>query len=110
MAGAVLGSVCYQSADAAIDAFYSGSAPSLTSGATSYLTEFVKESGVWLVKNWSINSSGTHTLVYSTAAVVPTFPECDPAESFLDGVSVGWGIAAALVAVGCFKLMQRAAS
>ena len=38
-----------------------------------------------------------------------SFPVCDPAESFLDGVSVGWGFGAALIAVACLRLMAKGA-
>ncbi|MFY9327489.1 MAG: hypothetical protein WAO76_05640 [Georgfuchsia sp.] len=108
--GAFLDGRCYASPDEAVDAYYSGSAPALTSGSTSYLTEFFKESGVWRAKSWSIASNGNATLRYNVVAPIPTFQACDPAEAFLDGVSVGWGIAAAIVIAACILQMKRGAA
>lgn len=110
MTGAVLGTRCFASADDAADAYFSGAAPSLVAGSTSYLNQFVKVSGVWNLKQYSIDSGGTSTLVYTAVAAVPAFPSCDESAPFLDGMSIGWAISAALVAVACFKLMQKAAS
>lgn len=108
-AGAILEDQCFASQGAALDAYYSGMAPVFSAGTTSYLSVFEKDAGVWREKSWSIDSAGVHTLRYNVAAQVPTFPECDPAEKFLDGVVIGWGIAAAMVAAACYKMMERAA-
>ena len=105
--GAVFEGRCYPSPDAAVDAYYSGAAPALSSGTTSYLTEFVKQSGDWHAKSWSIDSTGTHTLRYDVLAQVPTFQACDPAESFADGVTIGWGIGAAMVCAAAIKFMEK---
>lgn len=43
------------------------------------------------------------------AAVLPSLPPCDYTEGFTDGMQVGWGIAAALVAVAAFKMMLKGA-
>lgn len=109
MTGAVLGSKCYNTPAEAVDAFYSGAAPVLTSGSTSYLTEFVKESGLWKVKQWTISSTGVTTLRYTQNAPVPTFPACDPSEKFFDGVTIGWGIATAMILVSALMLARRGA-
>lgn len=37
------------------------------------------------------------------------WPQCDPAEAFSDGLSVGWGVAVALALVWGIRLMARAA-
>ena len=109
LTGAAFEGRCFTTPGEAVDGYYSGAAPALTSGTTSYLTEWVKESGVWRAKSWSVNGSGVATLRYNVAAPVPTFQACDPAQNFLDGATVGWGIAAAMVMAASIKLMQRAA-
>jgi len=106
--GAIVGAKCYNTSAEAVDAFYSASAPVLSSGSTSYLTEFVKESGAWKLKQWTITASST-TLRYSRDAPIPTFPACDPTEKFFDGMTLGWGIAAAMIAVSALMLARRGA-
>lgn len=109
MTGAMLGTKCHNTPAEAVDAFYSAASPSLVSGSTSYLTEFVKESGAWKVKQWTISSTGVTTLRYTQNAPIPTFPACDPTEKFFDGMAMGWGIAAAMIAVSAVMLARRGA-
>jgi len=109
MTGAMLGTKCLNTPAEAVDAYYSAALPSLTSGSTSYLSEFVKEAGLWKVKHWTISSTGATTLRYTQDAPVPTFPVCDPTEKFFDGMAMGWGIAAAMIAVSAVMLARRGA-
>lgn len=108
LTGSSFEGICYAAPSEAVDAYYSASQPALTSGATSYLTEFVKESGIWRAKNWSVSTTGVSTLRWNVAAPVPTFEPCDPAQNFLDGMELGWGIALCLVIASAYKLMQKA--
>jgi hypothetical protein len=110
LTGAVYGDRCFSTPAEAVDAYYSVAAPALTSGSTSFLTQWVKDSGVWWAKSWSLDSSGVATLRYNIPAPVPTFQACDPAQTFLDGVEVGWGIAAAVIMAACVMLMRRGTS
>jgi hypothetical protein len=109
MDGGILGGRCYPSQVDTLDAYYSAMSAAQTPGSTSYVNEFVKESGVWKIKGYSVDTSGVWTLRYATNAPVPVFTACDPAQSFTDGVTVGWGIATALVVVSAVTLMKRAA-
>jgi hypothetical protein len=96
--GSLLGSVCYQTSAEALDAYYSGKEPAFTPGAISYLSYFEKVDGDWTIIRESIETDGTVTSLSSAVAPVVTFPACDPAESFLDGMAIGWLIATAMVA------------
>lgn len=108
--GARYGTTCYATNTDAADAYFSSSGPFYTAGSTSYNSWFEKNvSNVWQLKRQSISSTGTVTNLTTSNATVPTFPTCDQSEQFLDGVAVGWGIAAAMVAVWGFRLMMRAA-
>ncbi|MDO9448876.1 MAG: hypothetical protein Q7J21_00200 [Rugosibacter sp.] len=104
--GALFGDRCYASQSEAVDAFFSGSAPVLTSGSTSYLTEYTTDNtGIWFLKSWAIDSNGLHTLRYTVLAEYPTFPTCEPTEYFVDGVTIGWGIATAMILALCIKFL-----
>jgi len=106
--GSLLGSICYATSTEATDAYYSGKDPSYTAGTISYLSYFEKPSGTWEIVRKSIDSNGTITGLTSVTAPSLTFPTCDQSTSFIDGVTIGWGILAAMVAAYAFKLMQRA--
>jgi hypothetical protein len=36
-----------------------------------------------------------------------TFPECNTAEAYLDGMLVGWGIASAMILIAALKIMRK---
>jgi hypothetical protein len=105
--GALVGSVCYLSQDAAADAYYSAVAPSQTPGGTSYLSEFVKVSGVWKVRRYQISSAGDVAMLSDATAPSIQFPVCDPAGSFKDGMTVGWGVVAAMIAAWGVVSLRR---
>jgi len=108
--GDIHGDMCYPSQTDALNAYYSQIAPSQAPGTTSFVNEFVQVSGVWHLRQSSIDSSGTWTTRSTTPAPVIAFPACDPVEGFVDGVAVGWGIAAALIASASLVLIKRATS
>lgn len=107
--GAILGGKCYPSQSDALDTYYSGIAPAQTAGSTSYFNQFLKDSGVWKINQYSLASNGTWTLRSTTNAPVPVFPSCDPAQDFTDGVALGWLIATAMVAAAAVILLKRGA-
>lgn len=108
MSGALVGSKCYASQVEGMDAYYSATVPATTSGNPSYVTGFLQVSGVWKVQRYSVDNTGVVSSLSISNAPVVSFPACDPAEHFNDGVVVGWGIAAAMIAAAAFKMMQRA--
>ena len=107
--GALLRDKCYPSQADAVDAFFSGKDPSLTAGTTSYLSWFEKVSNVWTIKLQSISSTGVVTNLTSSNATIPVFPTCDELANFNDGVTVGWGIATAMVLAWCYSMVRRQA-
>jgi len=110
LTGALSGGRCYSSQGEANDAFYGLTPPSVSAGSTSFFTQFAKVGGVWKVQRYNVAPDGTISSLSETTAPVMTFPACDPTEQFFDGVTIGWGIAAAIIVAFTFKLMQRAAS
>lgn len=110
LTGAVLGDRCFPSQAEALDAYYSQNAPAQTPGTTSYVNEFVKSGSTWQINQYSVSSTGVWTTRSTTNAPVITFPACDPTANFVDGVTIGWGIAAAMVAAAAISLMKRATS
>jgi len=105
--GAAFQGRCYAYAGQAADAYFSAQSVGVVSGATSYATEFSKVSGVWKTNAYSIDGSGVWSARYSTDAQVPIFPVCDTAESFNDGMLLGWGIAGAMVCTWAIAHMRR---
>lgn len=106
--GAEFRGQCYISIAEAADAYFTGLPVQVVSGATSYATEFSKLGAVWQSKGYSISSTGVWTTRYTSTAVIPNFPVCDTAESFNDGLLLGWGIAAAMVMAWAVSHMRRA--
>lgn len=95
--------VCFATSQEAADAHYSGTGPSYTAGDTSYLSYYENVAGTWQITRKAIASDGTVTSLTSTAAPLPTFPECDQSQYFMDGMQIGWGIALAMIAVYSIK-------
>jgi hypothetical protein len=106
--GALHGATCYQDNTAAADAYFSAAAPALTSGSTSYLSYFENSGGTWLLIRKSIAENGNISNLSNVAAPIPSFPECNPAEQYLDGITLGWGIAAATIAAYAIKFLWLA--
>lgn len=107
--GAIHGNHCFQSQSEAVDSYYSMVAPSQTPGSPSYVMQFSKAGAVWYQNSFSVSSGGAWTTLSSSIAPVPTFPACDPSENFLDGVTIGWGIASAMILVSALMLARRGA-
>lgn len=106
--GALYEGQCYASNAAAADAYFTGALPAFTSGSTSYLSEYARVGGVWKINRFSIAANGTVTTLTQSSAPVPTFPTCDTVEKFVDGQTVGWGIALAMVCAWCIRNLRSA--
>ena len=106
--GAQFSNRCYSTNAEAVDAFFLSQGPSYTAGGTSYQSWFEKVSGIWQIKRQSIASNGTITTLTSSNATQPTFPACSEAQPFLDGMTIGWGVAAAMCAAFSIRFLQRA--
>lgn len=107
MPGAYFSGTCYASQGAALDAYY-GESPLALSGNGTAL-RFEKQAGMWQVIGYHVEANGSLTYQSTTAAPVQTFPDCDPSESFFDGVTIGWGIATAMVLAAAVARMRQGA-
>jgi hypothetical protein len=107
--GALHGNRCHASQGDALDAFYASVPFQFSAGPTAYASGFEFIAGQWKSVGYSIDGAGVWSLRYSTAAPVPSFPYCDEAAGFKDGITLGWGIASALIAVSALMLMKRGA-
>lgn len=106
--GFLFNQACFSTNAEAADAFFLSQGPFLTSGSTSYLSWFEKSGATWQVKRQSISTNGTVTVLASSTATVPTFPACTQSQTFMDGMALGWGVAAAMVAAYAVKFIGRA--
>jgi len=106
--GAQFQNRCFPTNSEAVDAFFLAQGPSYTPGATSYQSWYEKVAGVWQIKRQSIASDGVVTNLTSSNATQPTFPECSESQPFLDGMAIGWGVAAAMCAAFGIRFLQRA--
>lgn len=111
MTGANFGGKCYASAQDAAHVYFSQLPLSVTNGTTAYVSrfEFSTASNSWRHKQFSVSSTGVWTQRSDTAMPTPTFPLCDPAASFLDGVLIGWGVVIAMVAAAAVNFLKRGA-
>lgn len=98
---------CYSSNSDAADAFFSAKDPSYTAGATSYLSWFEKVGATWQIKRQSISSTGVITNLTASNATVPTFSACNVMDNFSDGMLLGWGVAAAMIAAYAVKFIAK---
>lgn len=104
-AGAYFHGVCYPTTAQAEDAFFGSVGPALTSGSVSYLSWYEKNT-VWQQRRQSIASNGVVTDLGAINATLPAFATCDPTESFFDGMTLGWGLAAVMVIAWCIRKMR----
>lgn len=109
LTGAIYGQKCYNTPFEAVDAYYSNVAPAQTPGTTTFVVQYVKTGSIWYQKSYSISSTGVWTTRSTTVAPLPTFPACDPSEKFLDGVTLGWGVATAMIAVAALMFIKKGA-
>lgn len=89
------------------DAYYSAVAPSQTPGAVTYLSEFVKTTGGWVLRRYQVGSDGSVGTLTDASLPSLSFPACDPQESFKDGMTMGWGVVAAMVAAWALVVMKK---
>lgn len=110
-AGFYFKGICYASSEEASAAYWSAQPVAVTSGTTSYLTEYVwsAATNVAQIKGYSISSAGGQTLRYTITAPPVTFSGCDTSEGYLDGMALGWGVATAMILVYAVVLAKRGA-
>lgn len=115
--GSLVNNICYETTALAVDAYYSAKEPYFyMAGTTAYFSYYSKEATSWSVERGSWSSAGDRISYTSVPAQTPSFPTCTfetPATNeakFADGVTIGWGIAAAMAIAYSYKLIQRSIS
>lgn len=106
--GALVGGRCYVDSGVAADAYYSAAAPSQLVGATTYLSQFVKVSGAWVLRRYQVAPDGSLGQMADAMVPVVAFPDCDPYESFKDGMTMGWGVVGAMAIAWGVMYLRRA--
>lgn len=106
-AGFLYQSQCFNTLADATAAHWSEQPAFMTAGSTSYITDVVWSGSLWQVKKYTLSSAGALTLNSTTSLPAVTFPTCETAETFNDGMSLGWGVAAAIVAAWVVKNLRR---
>jgi hypothetical protein len=79
----------------------------ITPGSTSYLADVVFNGTVWQLKKYTLSSGGVLTLNSTTSLPALTFPTCDTMTLFNDGMTIGWGVAAAIIGAWVIKNLRR---
>lgn len=110
--GFLVAGVCYETASAAADSYFS-SKPVLSrfdAVAGYYISlSYEKINGVWNQVSTASGAGWSNPYTAPVVVVPPVFPACyAPSESFADGVNIGWAVAGVLILV-VFVYMARAA-
>ncbi|WP_092599673.1 hypothetical protein [Ralstonia sp. 25mfcol4.1] len=107
MDGALVGGRCYANQSDAADAYFSAVAPAQTPGATTYLSEFVKVSGNWVLRRYQVDSGGAVAMLSDASVPAISFPTCDPQGPFFDGMTMGWGVVGAMALAWAVVQVRR---
>lgn len=106
-AGFLYKSQCFATLSDATAARWSDVQAQMTPGTTSYITDIQWSGTAWQMKRYTLSSTGALTLNTSTNMPVLAFPVCQTDQNFDDGMLMGWGVAAAMVAAFAIKFIAR---
>lgn len=106
-AGYLFNGQCFSTLADASAAHWSQTPVAMVPGSSSYLADVVWSGTVWQHKKYKIDSNGNLTLEGTTALPAVSFPTCDTSESFFDGMTLGWGVALAMIAAWLVKNLRR---
>jgi hypothetical protein len=98
---------CYATLSDATAAHWSENPAAFLPGSTSYIIDIGFSGTAWQIKKYTLASNGTLTLNTTTNLPALTFPTCETSQNFTDGMELGWGVAAALVAAWLVKILRR---
>lgn len=98
---------CFPALADATAARWSDQEAGITAGTTSYLTDVQWSGTAWVLKHYTLSSTGTLTLNTTTNMPVLSFPSCETTDNFADGAVLGWGVAAAMVAAFAVKFIAQ---
>jgi hypothetical protein len=107
LTGSLYNGKCYaDSASATVALYVSPAFMNFSNGSTGYFTTPSFSGSTVNIQGWTL-TSGSYAYRYTTGLPTPTFPPCDPAADFKDGVTIGWGIALAMVVAFGIRMLQR---
>lgn len=108
------GDICYATSAEAVDAYYSGIPPYILTASTAsitYVHRYEKQGASWKFIKGQYNSTGVPTTTYTASAPIITPPSCqitnDPVSNFNDGMTIGWGVAAAMIIAFLIRRVHR---
>jgi hypothetical protein len=102
--GFIVGSSCLLQSDA-ISALSSGALPTVNPASTTYYSQMVNNSGSLLLNVYQVTTNGT--VLYSSSPYQGTLVPCDTSTNFTDGVTIGWGVAAAIIGAWGVSYLKR---
>lgn len=108
--GYLFSQTCYRTLAEATSAHWSVTPTDITPGSTSYISDVVWSGTAWVIKKYTLASNGTLTLNSTTTAPTLSFETCDTMQKFNDGLSLGWGVVAAMAAVWSVRFVARVVS
>jgi hypothetical protein len=100
--GALFQGRCYASVSDAASAYYSGAGPVVSAGSPPMLSTVEKDAAGWVL----VTRQGG-AVVSSVAAPNVQFAECDPGQSVVDGVTLGFLVAGVWIAVWAVRWFGR---
>jgi len=102
--GFIVGTQCLLQSDA-LAALSSGAAPTVNPSATTYFSQLVNSSGSLSLQVFKVDAGVTS--LYSSSPYQGVLVPCDTSTNFLDGVTIGWGVAAAIIAAWGISHLKR---
>jgi hypothetical protein len=96
---------CYPTAAEATSAHWSQDPVSITPGGTSYIADVVWSGSAWVIKKYTLSSTGVLTLNSTTTAPALSFESCDTISNFKDGAQIGAGVAGAIVIAFLIRIL-----
>lgn len=100
---------CYDTLADAQSAFYSSQNDAFVVGTTTQGQIYHFTGTAWNVKGITITSGGVIATRWDVAAPVRSFATCTQmtnTESFVDGLTLGWGVVAAMAVAWGYKQMK----
>lgn len=111
LTGSLTGNTCYQSWQAASDAYFSSQSPiSYFDTATGNIIQqtYMYLNGMWTSNFASLGPASVNPSISSGMALMPVFAPCDPLAGWSDGLVFGGYVLAALSAAVFIAIVSRA--
>jgi len=105
---------CFATAQEALDAFYTNTPPFMSplTGTTSFYKFHYQLTGTtWQLRSETITVLGDKVINFTVTAPTNIYGSCtlpaDAASNFADGMTLGWGVAAAMVFAWAIWVLRR---